>query len=80
MEIHVVSFLKIKPQYKKDFLAPLKNISEIRKIQLISGYFDLLIEITVPSSEDLVPIFENIEKIPGLKEIHSHFVLEVWQK
>lgn len=80
MDIHIVSFLKIKPQFKNDFLAPLKEIPEIKKIQLISGHFDLLIEISAPNSEDLVPIFEKIEKIPGLKEIHSHFVLEVWQK
>ncbi|WP_457557414.1 Lrp/AsnC ligand binding domain-containing protein [Candidatus Harpocratesius sp.] len=80
MEIQVVSFLKIENQRKREFLVALKDIPEIQKMQVISGYFDILIEIGVQISEELVRIFELIEQIPGLKEIHSHFVLEVWQK
>ena len=80
MEIQLVSFIKVHTGNKGAFLNALKRFDEIVRVQSITGDYDILIEINVAESEDLVSIFESIEKIPGLMEFQSHFVLEEWQK
>lgn len=80
MEIKLVSFIKVKTGTSQLFLDSLKNLLEIVRIQSITGYFDILIEINVNKSEELIETIEKIEKIPGLIEIHSHFILEEWEK
>ncbi|MHA1519047.1 MAG: Lrp/AsnC ligand binding domain-containing protein [Promethearchaeota archaeon] len=80
MEIQLVSFIKVHIGQKGAFLNALKQIEEIVRVQSITGDYDILIEINVAQSEDLVATFESIDKIPGLLGIQSHFVLEEWQK
>ena len=80
MEIQLVSFIKLAHGQKSEFIAKLKGIEEIVRIQSITGDFDILIEINVNASEELIPIFEEIEQVPGLSRMESHFVLEEWQK
>ena len=80
MGIKITSFIRIKFGTSELFNEALKKIPEVVKILSISGYFDLLIHIVVDTSEDLVEIIEKIEKIDGIIEIHSHYVLSEWEK
>ncbi|UYP46332.1 hypothetical protein NEF87_002617 [Candidatus Lokiarchaeum ossiferum] len=80
MGIKITSFIKIEFGNSEKFNEELKQIPEVVKILSISGDFDLLIHILVEKSEDLVEIIEKIEKIPGIKEINSHYVLAEWEK
>lgn len=80
MGIKIASFIKTEVGYSSKCIDSLKNIENVVKILTISGEYNLLVEINTENSEDLVFIIEKIEKIKGIKEIHSHYVLMEWEK
>ncbi len=58
----------------------LRKIEAVVKILMISGEADILIEIHAQEGENMVNIIEQIEKIHGITEIHSHFIMDEWNK
>ena len=80
MAIKIASFIKTEFGKSEFFSEELQKIPDITKILSISGEYEFLIEISVEKTEDLMDVIEFIEKIPGIKEIHSHYVLSEWEK
>jgi len=80
MTIKIASFIKTEFGKSEFFGKELQKIPDITKILSISGEYEFLIEISVEKTEDLMDIIEFIEKIPGIKEVHSHYVLSEWEK
>ena len=80
MTIKIASFIKTEFGKSDFFAKELQKISDITKILSISGEYEFLIEISVEKTEDLMDVIEFIEKIPGIKEVHSHYVLSEWGK
>lgn len=79
--IRVISFLKIEFGMSKTIIKMLKSIPEVVKILNTTGETDIIIELEGDSPEALSEVyFEKIDPIPGMKEIHSHYVLSVWEK
>ncbi len=80
MTIKIASFIKTEFGKSEFFGKELQKIPDITKILSISGEYEFLIEISVEKTEDLMDVIEFIEKIPGIKEVHSHYVLSEWEK
>ncbi|QEE15671.1 Lrp/AsnC ligand binding domain-containing protein [Promethearchaeum syntrophicum] len=80
MTVKIASFIKTEFGKSEFFGEELQKIPDITKILSISGEYEFLIEIRVEKSEELIDIIEYIEKIPGIKEVHSHYVLSEWEK
>ena len=78
--LKLVSFIEIERNQSKRIIKELKKITDIIKIMTISGESDILIEIRADKNEEVIFSIENIEKIPGIIEIHSHFVMDEWIK
>ena len=80
MTIKIASFIKTEFGKSEFFSEELQKIPDITKILSISGEYEFLVEMIAEKSEDLMDVIEFIEKIPGIKEIHSHYVLSEWEK
>lgn len=80
MSIKIASFIKTEFGKSEFFIKELQKIPEITKILSISGEYEFLIEVITEKTEDLMDVIEYIEKIPGILEIHSHYVLSEWEK
>ena len=80
MAIKIASFIKTEFGKSEFFSEELQKIPDITKILSISGEYEFLVEMIAEKSEDLMDVIEFIEKIPGIKEIHSHYVLSEWEK
>ena len=80
MAIKIASFIKTEFGKTDFFSKELQKIPDITKILSISGEYEFLIEMIADKSEDLMDVIEFIEKIPGIKEIHSHYILSEWEK
>ena len=78
--LKLISFIVIERNQSKHIVNQLKRIAEIVKIMTISGEADILIEIHAEENEDAILVIEKIEKIAGITEIHSHFVMDEWIK
>ena len=67
--ISVYVFGKIELGTENEVLNSLKNISQVRKVSLTYGDYDLCIEALFKSLEELDDvIFNVIRKVPGIKE------------
>ncbi|MHA1766798.1 MAG: Lrp/AsnC family transcriptional regulator [Promethearchaeota archaeon] len=80
MSIKIASFIKTEFGKSEFFIKELQKIPEITKILSISGEYEFLIEVITEQTEDLMDVIEYIEKIPGIQEIHSHYILSEWEK
>ncbi len=79
--IKVVSFLKLKTGKQADVIKKLQSIEEIVKIESITGEYDLLLEIHTHSTEILYTILtKNVDVIPGIKAVHSNYIMKSWKK
>ena len=78
--LKLISFIVIERKQSKQIVNELKKIPEIKKIMTISGEADILIEIQAEENEDAILVIEKIEKITGITEIHSQFVMDEWIK
>ena len=67
--ISVYVFGKIQAGTEDEVLESLKNISQVRKVSLTYGIYDLCIEALFKNLEELDDfVFNVIRKIPGIKE------------
>ena len=78
--LKLVSFIVVERRNSKQIIKELKKITDIIKIMTISGEADILIEIHAEKNEEVIVAIEKIEKISGIIEIHSHFVMDEWIK
>ncbi len=59
----------------KEVLEEVKKISGVRHISLTYGTYDLHVEVSFDTLEDLDKfVFEGIRKVPGVKETMTLFV------
>ncbi len=80
-KIQVACFIKIKTGKTTSIINRLKEIDEVIKIQSITGEYDILIEIEADTPDDLYDIYsKEIDVIPGVKEVHSHYIVKTWDK
>ena len=80
MIIKLISFIEIDRKEIQNIITELKKIERVVRIKMISGKADLLIEIQGEEGNEIVNSIEKIEKIRGITEIHSHFVMDEWKK
>jgi Lrp/AsnC family transcriptional regulator, regulator for asnA, asnC and gidA len=57
----------------------LKKLKEVRFITTTSGEYQLIIQIALPSHDDLSASFKRIRNIHGLREMNSAVQLEVFK-
>lgn len=78
--LKIISFIKTNRIKLTKIQNQLLQVQEIRKIMMISGEADILLEIEALKSDDLMNVIEQIEKIDGIININSHFVMDEWSK
>lgn len=71
--------LKVLPQKLKEAVSLLKEFKEIRYITLTSGPYSLLVQIAVPTQDDITEILFKINELPCITEMNSVIQLEVYK-
>ena len=71
--------LKVTPQCMNNAIEALEVIREIRFITMTSGPYSLLVQIAVPSHEDITQILYKINEIPFITEINTIIQLDVYK-
>lgn len=71
--------LKVKLPLLEQVIDELKKLKEVRFITTTSGEYQLIIQIALPSHDDLSASFKRIRNIQGLKEMNSSVQLEVFK-
>lgn len=63
--------LSIEPRTQAACLTRLKSISEVERVFTTSGRFDLLLQITAPSTQILDQVLDDIGSMPGVRSSES---------
>jgi Lrp/AsnC family transcriptional regulator for asnA, asnC and gidA len=71
--------LKIKLPLVEQVIEDLKELKEVRFITSTSGEYQLIIQIAVPTHDDLSASFKRIRSIHGIEEMNSTVQLEVYK-
>jgi Lrp/AsnC family transcriptional regulator, regulator for asnA, asnC and gidA len=71
--------LKVKLPLLEQVINDLKKLKEVRFITTTSGEYQLIIQIALPSHDDLSASFKRIRNINGLREMNSAVQLEVFK-
>ena len=67
--------LNCKKNQEKDVIAQLREISEVKEIQCVSGPYDILVKAEAPTNNEL---HETITwKIRKIKEVRSTYTLKI---
>lgn len=69
--------LKVQPQKIKEAIEILKEFREIRYITMTSGPYSLLVQIAVPTQDDITETLLKINELPCITEMNSIIQLEV---
>jgi Lrp/AsnC family transcriptional regulator for asnA, asnC and gidA len=71
--------LKVTPQCIDKAIAALKAIREIRYITMTTGPYSLLVQIAVPSQDDITQVLYKINEIPFITEVNTIIQLDVYK-
>lgn len=69
--------LKVQPQKIKEAIEILKDFREIRYITMTSGPYSLLVQIAVPTQDDITETLLKINELTCITEMNSIIQLEV---
>jgi Lrp/AsnC family transcriptional regulator, regulator for asnA, asnC and gidA len=69
--------LKVQLPTLEQVIEDLKKLKEVRFITTISGKYQLIIQVAVPTYDDLPASFKKISLISGLEEMNTTIQLEV---
>lgn len=71
--------LKVQLPLVDQVIEDLKKLKEIRFITSTSGKYQLIIQVNVPTQDDLSACFKKIQTINGIVEMNSTIQLEVYK-
>ncbi|HLO11652.1 MAG TPA: Lrp/AsnC family transcriptional regulator [Pseudoneobacillus sp.] len=71
--------LKVQLPLVDQVIEDLKKLKEIRFITSTSGKYQLIIQVNVPTQDDLSACFKKIQSINGIVEMNSTIQLEVYK-
>ena len=71
--------LKVESQKLFDVIDRLKEMKEVRYITLTSGCYQLLIQIAVPSQDEITDVVKTLNNIQGIIEMNTIIQLEVYK-
>ncbi|RDU38047.1 AsnC family transcriptional regulator [Neobacillus piezotolerans] len=71
--------LKVMPQRVKEAVEELKKFREIRYITMTSGPYSLLVQIAVPTQDDITETLLKINQLTCITEMNSIIQLEVYK-
>ncbi|MBA2876143.1 Lrp/AsnC family transcriptional regulator [Thermaerobacillus caldiproteolyticus] len=71
--------LKVEGQKLFDVIDQLQELKEVRYITLTSGCYQLLIQIAVPSQDEITDIVKTLNSIQGIIEMNTIIQLEVYK-
>lgn len=74
-----IILVKVQLSHLDQVIEEVKKVKEVRFISLISGPYQLIIQINVPEQEDLTESLKRIKKIDGMIEMNSLIQLEVYK-
>ncbi|WP_316571790.1 AsnC family transcriptional regulator [Neobacillus sp. YIM B06451] len=74
-----IILLKVQPQKVKDAVEELKKFREIRYITMTSGPYSLLVQIAVPTQDDITQTLLKINELTSITEVNSIIQLEVFK-
>lgn len=74
-----IILVKVQLSQLEQVIEEVRNVKEVRFISLISGSYQLIIQINVPEQEDLTASLKRITKINGINEMNSLVQLEVYK-
>ncbi|MCM3123073.1 AsnC family transcriptional regulator [Mesobacillus sp. AQ2] len=74
-----IILLKVQPQKIKEAIDSLKEFREIRYITLTSGPYPLLVQIAVPTQDDINETMLKINELPSIIEMNSIIQLDVYK-
>lgn len=69
--------LKVQLPILEQVIEDLKKLKEVRFITTISGKYQVIIQVAVPTCDDLSASFKKIRSIHGLEEMNTSVQLEV---
>ena len=77
VKITAISIIKVEQRKFKQVKESLEKINEIKRILLLSGEFDIILEIEIDEPEELWNLFvDKIDKIDGIIETNTHIVIK----
>ncbi|WP_053365701.1 Lrp/AsnC family transcriptional regulator [Bacillus sp. FJAT-27245] len=71
--------LKVQPQRVGEAVEALKKFREIRYITMTSGPYSLLVQIAVPTQDDITETLLKINQLTSITEMNSIIQLEVYK-
>lgn len=79
--IRAGAIIRLKTEITKlaEVIEQLKEIKEIRYITLTSGSYQLLIQIAVPSQDEITEVVKRLNHIQGIIEMDTIIQLEVYK-
>lgn len=79
--IRAGAIIRLKTEANKlmDVIEQLKKIKEVRYITLTSGSYQLLIQIAVPSQDEITEVVKMLNGVHGILEMDTIVQLEVYK-
>ena len=75
-KINVITLVKILPNINVSYVGnKIKNVENVRKVQLITGEYDLIVSISCKNPEEASKTIEKIRQVKGVGSTLSFFVL-----
>lgn len=67
--------LTLEPKLQQRAVDALRGLPEVKSAHTVSGQYDLVAEVTAPTSEALDDVLDRIGKLPGVKRTTSSILL-----
>ncbi|MDD2482592.1 MAG: Lrp/AsnC family transcriptional regulator [Lutispora sp.] len=80
LNIMAMVFIKVAIENFDDAVKTIREFSEVRFIAYTSGVYDLIVELYVKDTEEIVDFMTNkLSKVPGIKEYDLSFELKLFK-
>jgi DNA-binding Lrp family transcriptional regulator len=77
VKITAFSFLKISKGHLNDVVESIKDIPQLRKLYVLTGDYDALIELEVDDPQELFDIWvQKLDQIEGITETNTHIAMK----
>lgn len=78
MDVVAIIGLNVARQQMPDALTLLRELDAIRYIAITTGTFDAIIEVVLPTTQDLLRfLMHDLARVPGLNRTETSLVLEI---
>ncbi|WP_019415781.1 Lrp/AsnC family transcriptional regulator [Paenisporosarcina sp. TG20] len=72
-----IVWLKVELNRLDEVIENIKRMKEVRFVSVVTGKYQLIIQVNVSTQEDLKESFQRLNKIGGIYEVNSMIQLEV---